>query len=100
MFCRYLEASAANADASRHGHYCRKEKLTSVPDLCLDSLAVHIDASRSKLNADSGFALEVELVACESGEYCVVSLWRLHAVIYMVRRYSRLLYAARKKGGG
>lgn len=44
---------------------------TSVPDLCLDSLAVNVDAPRRKLDTNSRLGLEVELVTCETRENCV-----------------------------
>lgn len=39
-----------------------------VPNLCLDSLRVDLDASRGELYADGGLGVEVELVAREPAE--------------------------------
>ena len=39
-----------------------------VPDLCLDGLCVYLDGSRGEFDADCGFGIEVELIACESTE--------------------------------
>ena len=39
-----------------------------VPNLCLDGLSINFDAAGSKLNANGGLGLEVELVPCEAGE--------------------------------
>lgn len=40
----------------------------SVPDLCLDELAINGDASRGEFDADGGFGLQAELVSGESGQ--------------------------------
>lgn len=42
-------------------------KLTSVPNLSLDSLAIYIDGPCSELNTNSRLGFEIELISCESG---------------------------------
>ena len=39
-----------------------------IPDLCLDSLGVNLNAASGELHADGGLAIEVEFVAGESRE--------------------------------
>jgi hypothetical protein len=39
-----------------------------VPDLCFDGFGVDLDTAGSELDADCGLAVEIELVASESGE--------------------------------
>lgn len=41
---------------------------TGIPDLCLDSLAVGLDALRGKLHTDGGLLIQRELVAREASE--------------------------------
>jgi hypothetical protein len=41
---------------------------SSVPNLSLDDLAIHIQAPGGELNPDGGLGLEAELVASEPGE--------------------------------
>lgn len=60
--------------ASPRPHHSRRGDgavalLTSgVPDLCLDGLAVHLDAAGGELHSNGALALQVELVAGETGQ--------------------------------
>jgi hypothetical protein len=54
---------------------------TSIPDLSLDGLVVDIDAPGRKLDTDGRLGLEIELVSCESREYCIVSYAKVTRLI-------------------
>lgn len=53
---------------SRRGDGAVALLASSVPDLRLDGLAVHLDAAGGEFDADGALALQVELVAGEAGQ--------------------------------